>query len=161
MKNLDIFTDGSHLDKLNNGRLGCGGVMVDRSSGEGYGVLLDKFGEELTSDYLENNFGSSKCSNPTAELIGVLRALQNFKIPSDAKITIHADYIGVKSWMEGKWRINESYLKEVKKQIDAEIKKQKLTGRIFFEWVKGHQTSTNGDAYWNNKVDLLAKGQSI
>ena len=40
MKIIDIYTDGSHLDKLNNGRLGCGGVMVDRTTGK----LLDEFG---------------------------------------------------------------------------------------------------------------------
>lgn len=160
MKVYDIYTDGSHLDKLNNGRLGCGGVMVDRNNG-GIGKLIDEFSQELTPEMLQREFGSSRCSNPTAELIGVLLALETFDIPSDSMITIHADYLGVKNWMEGTWKIKEPYIQEVANQIKEVIERKNLGGRIKYAWVKGHQSKSimDPDAHWNNYVDILAKGQ--
>ena len=61
----------------------------------------------------------------------------------------------------GTWKIKEPYIKKIKEEIDKEIKKKGLEGRIRFEWVKGHQNKScmDSDAYWNNMVDLLAKGQ--
>lgn len=167
-ENYDIFTDGSHLEKNKkmNGRLGCGGVLVCRGNGGvgslGRGSLVGQFGKELAPDYLKKEFGADECSNPTAEMIGVLQAIMEFgpSIPKDAQITVYADYIGVKFWMEGKWRIKEPYIKKVKEAIDRAIKDQHLTGRIKYEWVKGHQSpSANREAYWNNVVDGLAKGE--
>ena len=52
---IEIYTDGSHLDKQNNGRLGCGGVMVDRRIGNGVGKLLDEFSDELPPSYMLYN----------------------------------------------------------------------------------------------------------
>ena len=156
---ISIYTDGSHLDKLNNGRLGCGGVMIEDKS-SGYGKLIDSFGTELTPSYMIKEYGSDKCSNPTAEMIGVLCALKKFNVPSNAKeIVIYADYIGVREWCNNKWKIKEPYIKKVKQQIDDIIGQKNLVGKIRFEWVKAHQKSINKDSYWNNYVDLLAKGK--
>lgn len=158
---INIYTDGSHLDKQNNGRLGCGGVMVQDDSAGKYGTILDKYSQELTPDYMQAEYGSKNCSNPTAEMIGVLMALSNFNIPSNAsKVVVFADYIGVREWCTGKWRIKEPYIKKVKGQIDDVIKRKGLTGKISFKWVKAHQRTINKDSYWNNYVDLLAKGQT-
>ena len=155
---IDIYTDGSHLDKLNNGRLGCGGVMVDRTTGK----LLDEFGEELTPDFMKKEFGADKCSNPTAEMVGLLYALRKFDIPKDVDLVVcYADFVGVKSWMQGDWQCKEPYLKKVKEAIDREINKKGLRGKMQYEWVKAHQTKaaikTDRNAYWNDKVDSLAK----
>ena len=160
MKKIDVYTDGSHLDKLNNGRLGCGGIMVDRSAG-GLGKELDRFSMELKPEYMKQEFGADKCSNPTAEMVGALMALRNFNFPPDTEIIIKADYSGVREWYMGTWKIKEPYIKKIKEEIDKEIKKKGLEGRIRFEWVKGHQNKScmDSDAYWNNMVDLLAKGQ--
>lgn len=161
MKQFDVYTDGSHLDKQNNGRLGVGGVIVNLS-GPGMGTILGKFSNELKQDYMYDNFGASKCSNPSAELVGVLFALREFSKfwgPLD-KVVIHADYLGVKEWMTEKWRIKEPYIAKIKSEIDKEIMKQGLQGRLSYEWVKGHQKfdGVNPDIYWNNYVDSLAKG---
>lgn len=155
MSKIDIYTDGSHLDKLNNGRLGCGGVMIIG------GIKADEFSEELKPDWLTTNYGSSTVSNPTAEMLGLLTALRKFNIPKGVDVVIHADYIGVKSWMEGSWKIKEPYLKKIKSDIDKEIAKKGLSGRIEFKWVKGHQKASvlDPDARWNNYVDHLAKGE--
>lgn len=157
MSKIDIYTDGSHLDKQNNGRLGCGGVMIVD------GKLVDKFSVELKPTWLVSNYGSSTVSNPTAEMLGLLTALTQFDIPSGEIVTIHADYLGVKSWMEGTWKIKEPYLKKIKFDIDKIIKKKGLLGKIEYKWVKGHQKASvlDPDAMWNNFVDKLAKGENV
>lgn len=162
MKRFDIYIDGSHLDKQNSGRLGIGGVLVDLS-GPGMGRVIGEFTQELSPEYMSFTFGADKCSNPSAELTALLIALLKFKKlygPSDI-LVVHADYIGVKSWMEGAWKIKETYIAKIKSDIDDEIRKQNLRGRISYEWVKGHQSkkSTDPDAFWNNYVDKLAKGE--
>ena len=162
MKQFDIYIDGSHLNKQHNGRLGIGGVLVDLNSTEKMGKLLNKFSIELTPEYMKFSFGADKCSNPSAELTALLQALYQFKGsygPSD-KIVIHADYLGVKEWMTGTWKIKEPYIARIKADIDKEINKQGLQGRIEYKWVKGHQKDLNNpDIYWNNFVDSLAKGK--
>lgn len=162
MRQFDIYIDGSHLDKQHNGRLGIGGVLVDLNGAGIKGQELNRFSTELTPEYMSQHFGASKCSNPSAELTALLHALINFKGsygPGD-KVVIHADYLGVKEWMTGNWKVKEPYIAKIKDEIDKEIKKQGLTGRIEYKWVKGHQrdNGTDPDIFWNNRVDLLAKG---
>ena len=149
---IEVYTDGSHLDKQNNGRLGCGGVMVDGFK------KIDEFSQELTPDWLKKNYRTDKVSNPTAEMLGVLIALRNFDFPKEGDVTFRCDYIGVPSWLLGKWRVKEPYLQAIKNDIEYEIRRKGLVGRIHFEWVKAHQKSATREAYWNNYVDLLAKG---
>lgn len=159
MKEAHIYTDGSHLDKQNNGRLGCGGVLVMS------GKLIDTFSVELPPSYMKDKFGADKCSNPSAELVAVYFALLAFEkyLKGVDSIILHADYLGVSNWMNGSWKINEKYIQAIKNEIDKEIKRQKLTGCISYSWVKGHQTNTmkGTDAYWNNFVDKLAKGKDF
>lgn len=152
---LDIYTDGSHLDKQHGGRLGIGGVIVNRNK------LLGQFSKELTPTYMKSNFDADNCSNPSAELVAVLIALRNFKefLRSVDSVLIHADYIGVKEWMTGNWRIKEKYIANIKAAIDEEIDSQDLNNKIQYTWVKGHQKADSIEAYWNNYVDKLAKGE--
>lgn len=157
MKTVHIYTDGSHLDKQHNGRLGCGGVLVVDDK------LVDTFGIELSSDYMNKKFGSSTCSNPSAELVAVYFALLAFEkyLKGVDSIIIHADYVGVGNWMTGAWKTKEDYIKNIKTLVESEIKKQNLVSKIKYSWVKGHQINPQPgtDAYWNNFVDKLAKGK--
>lgn len=154
--NYEIFTDGSHLDKQNNGRLGIGGVILK----EGDSKILDEFSEELTKDYMLMEYGTVTASNPTAELIAVLRALQKFrpiiKSPNNT-VRVYADFRGVSEWMNGNWKTKEPYIKKIKDLILEEIQRQGYN--IEFRWVKGHQSVMSREAKWNNYVDKLAKGQ--
>lgn len=162
MKQFDIYIDGSHLDKQHDGRLGVGGALVDLSGGGTMGKLINKFAIELTPKYMSISFGASKCSNPSAELVALLIALREFKGsfgPNDL-VVVHADYLGVREWMTGAWKIKEPYIARIKNDIDEEISKQELRNRIKFQWVRGHQKdNSNPDVYWNNFVDTLAKGE--
>ena len=153
-----IYTDGSHL-KHTTGRLGIGGILTEDSKKE-----IDSFSIEVPTDYLKDNYGTSDVSNPTCEMLAVLAALRNFKgqIKRGDEVVLKADYQGVREWNLGNWKIKAPYIAKIKADIDAEIKAQGLQGRISFEWVKAHQSRSvlDPDAIWNNKVDLLAKGES-
>jgi len=153
-----IYTDGSHL-KHTTGRLGIGGILTEDSKKE-----IDSFSIEVSTQTMIEEFGTSDVSNPTCEMLAVLVALKKFKgqIKKTDEVVMKADYVGVKAWNEGTWKIKAPYIAKIKAAIDAEIKTQGLQGRISFEWVKGHQNRSvlDPDAVWNNKVDLLAKGES-
>ena len=159
MKEVHIYTDGSHLDKQHGGRLGCGGVLVVD------GKAIKTFSKELTGAYMKMMFGSDKCSNPSAELTAVYLALKEFRkeLKGANKIIFHADFSGVKEWMTGKWKVKEVIIKNIKAKVDEEIAAQGLADKISFEWVKGHQSlrdNKDPHAYWNSYVDKLAKGDS-
>lgn len=149
MKTIDIYTDGSHL-KHTSGRLGIGGVMIENEK------IVSEFSQEINPEYLKFMYGTSDCSNPTAEMLAILMALKNFsgRLGRYQKIIFHADYLGVKNWMEGTWKVKASYIQLIKNDILEEIKTQGLTGKISFEWVKGHSGQV-----WNEYVDKLAKGE--
>lgn len=160
MKEFHIYTDGSHLDKLKGGRLGCGGVITTET-----GKYVDDFSMELTTDFMLKNFGSDECSNPSAELVAVYFALVRFEkyLKKADKVVIYSDYMGVKEWMTGGWKVNEKYIENIKTWNECEIKRQKLEGKVEFRWVKGHQKFNlkGSDSYWNNKADVLAKGGKL
>lgn len=156
MKKFKIYTDGSHL-KHTTGRLGIGGILLDERG------VVDSFSMEISIEYLKKTYGTSDVSNPTCEMLATLFALRNFKkyFGSRDQICMKADYNGVQNFILGNWKIKAPYIQKIKDEIDKEIDSQNLRGRIYFEWVKGHQKKSvlDPDAYWNNQVDLLAKGQ--
>ena len=153
---IEIYTDGSHFKgKGGSGRLGIGGILVKN------GTIVNKFSTEITKQYLKLFYGTDDCSNPTMEMLAVLYALYKFKndIKSNDSVEIKMDYLGVKEWMTGNWKINKPYIAKIKNDIDNEIKKQNLKGKISFKWVKSHQKGTDPDIIFNNMVDVLAKGE--
>ena len=95
------------------------------------------------------------------EMLAVLYALYNFKdeIKGSDSVELKMDYLGVREWMTGKWKINKPYIAKIKNDIDEEIKNQGLKGKISFKWVKSHQKGTDPDIIFNNLVDVLAKGE--
>lgn len=169
MKALHIYTDGSHLNKQNKrlSRLGCGGVLVDPNGGGKFGRNLNEFSERLDPLYMKQYYGTDDCSNPTAEMMGVLIALDRFKDslidPSVDNIKIFADYEGVKYWMTEVWTAKKPYIRRIKDEINTILQEYGISEKVEFEWVKGHQSVmmvfNDMDAYWNDYVDHLAKGE--
>lgn len=165
MKQLDLYTDGSHF-KRGSGRLGIGGVLVDLTQQGPLGRKIEEFGVELNPGELRSHFGpgAETCSNPTAELTAVLVSLRNFidQIKTADIVYVHADYIGVREWMDNRWKTKEPYIANIKKEIEKFINNEGLRGKIKYAWVKGHQKNSliNPDIYWNNYVDGLAKGEN-
>ena len=152
MKVRYIYTDGSHFKgKGGSGRLGIGGVIVDPDQGPN-GKELAHFSTEILPKFVQTHYGTTDVSNPTMEILAALQALDEFKdkIDSDTRIIMRQDYLGVSSWMTGKWRITKPYILKIKEEIDRTIRSRGLT--VEWEWVKGHQKSTSTEAYWNNVV---------
>ena len=159
MKIRYIYTDGSHFKgKGGSGRLGLGGVIVDPDIGPN-GKELGHFSIEILPEFMKLHYGTADTSNPTMELLAALQALDEFKglYDSNTRIIMRQDYLGVSSWMTGKWKITKPYIRKIKEEIDKTIRDRNLT--VEWEWVKGHQKATSTEAYWNGVVDLLAKGE--
>ena len=153
---IEIYTDGSHFKGKNgSGRLGIGGILVKN------GNVCKKFSTEITKQYLKLYYGTEDCSNPTMEMLAVLYTLYNFKddIKHNDSVEIKMDYLGVREWMTGNWKINKPYIAKIKNDIDEEIRNQNLKGKISFKWVKSHQKGVDPDVIFNNMVDNLAKGK--
>lgn len=151
--NYVIYTDGSDL-KHTTHRMGVGGVLLKD------GQLIDSFGYELGHDYLKDHFGTTDCSNPTAEMVAARVALELWgsKFNPGDKVELKADYIGVREWMTGKWKINKGYIRKVYQEIKDLEKESGVS--ITWTWIKGHQTGPSlygTDKYWNDEVDKLAK----
>ena len=154
--NYTIYTDGSDL-KHTTHRMGIGGILVD----PGKDTVLDQFSEELPLKYLKFKYGTSDCSNPTAEMIAVKRALEiwtrKFK-PGD-HIDMYQDYLGVSEWLQGTWKAKKPYIKTLVTEIHGILRK--LQVHVDWHWVKAHQGSraTSKEAAYNEVVDKLAKGE--
>lgn len=155
MKNLVIYTDGSHL-KHTTGRLGIGGILVDEDTGK----VIDKFSEELSIDWLKKNYGTSDVSNPTCEMLATLKALEYFSnhIKDANSVCMKADYNGCQNFNTYKWNARLPYIKQIRDETQDKIKSLGLKDKVSFAWVKGHQTVLSRDAMFNDMVDKLAKG---
>jgi ribonuclease HI len=160
MRNISIYTDGSHL-KHTTGRLGIGGVMVDDDTNQ----ELGRFSETLGLDWLKENYGTSDVSNPTCEMLANLWALRKFgKTLKDGDIVkMKADFMGVQNFNLGTWKARLPYIAKIKGETDKERANLSKGVVLEFQWVKAHQKksilSTDRDAYWNDVVDKLAKGE--
>ena len=163
MKIYHIYTDGSHFKNGGSGRLGIGGILIDPDKNLPRGEIKEKFSMEILKDYLKIHYGTEDCSNPTMEMMAVLTALREFKgfFGKQDKIILMMDYEGVKYWLDGTWQAKKSYIRQLRDEIKKEISSQGLD--IEFKWIRGHQklTSISNEAYWNNEVDKLAKGEDI
>lgn len=154
--NYTIYTDGSDL-KHTTHRMGVGGILVDTAQGK----ILDQFSEEIPLKYLKLRYGTTDCSNPTAEMIAVRRALEiwsrKFK-PGD-HIDMYQDYLGVSEWLQGTWKAKKSYIKDLTDEIHEAIRKLRI--HIDWHWVKAHQArrGASQEAIYNDLVDRLAKGK--
>jgi ribonuclease HI len=156
MSEFTIYTDGSHL-KHTSGRLGIGGILLQD------GKEVDKFSKEIDINFLKKNYDTCEVSNPTCEMLASLEAIKVFgpKMKPSDTITLKADYMGVKCFNDGTWQAKLPYIYKIREEIRSELVKIGLWKKLKFEWIKGHQTGIieGSDAYWNSKVDLLAKGQ--
>lgn len=155
MKTFIIYSDGSDF-KHTTHRLGIGAVLVDPETGN----QVDSLSSQVSEDYLQCFYGTSDCSNPTMEMLAARIALEKFssKIPSGSKVILKADYMGVSKWIRKEWKINKPYIQKINTEI-SELIIKKYSGNVSAEWIPGHQKSGSTDAYWNDVVDKLAKGQ--
>ena len=131
---LQVYVDGSYSKDQNRAGFGC--VFVKD------GIILKEFSLETSIPPNDNLW------NVSAEIAGVLYAVDwcvEKRIPS---VNIFYDYEGLRSWYDGSWKATKpttinyvNKMNELKKSIHIEFSK-----------VKAH----SGD-YFNEKADDLAK----
>lgn len=145
MKQYKLYTDGSHL-KGGSDRLGIGAVLVESPRD----VMLDQLSVMVDRSEFRTRYGTEDVSNPTMEMLAVYVALSRFsEVLTGNSVEILADYIGVREWMTGKWKITKPYIRKIKEDIDLLISEYNIT--LKFTWIKGH----SGDRF-NDAADLLA-----
>lgn len=132
--NLRVYVDGSYSESQKRAGFGC--VFVRNET-----ILKEVYKETLVSS-------NDNLWNVSAEIAGVLYAIEwciKKKIPS---IDIYYDYEGLRSWYDGSWKTNkETTINYVKKMNDF-----KKYININFIKVKAHSGN-----YFNEKADILAK----
>lgn len=155
--NYVIYTDGSDL-KHTTHRMGIGGVLVDPRQDK----IIESFSEELPLKYLKFKYGTSDCSNPTAEMIAVRRSLELWsrKFKAGDHIDMYQDYMGVSEWLQGNWEAKKPYIKTLVTEIHELLRKSQI--QVDWHWVKAHQgrNATSREAAYNEIVDKLAKGEN-
>lgn len=131
---LIAYVDGSY-DKRTK-RAGFGAVLIDKNE------VIKEVREETNIDPEDNLW------NVTAEIEGVLFAV-NYAIDNGyEKIHVHYDYAGLEKWAKKEWRANK---KTTKRYQD---KMQELMQQIKVDFIK--VAAHTGDFY-NERADDLAK----
>ena len=139
---IEIYTDGSH--QRSKDYLGIGAWCRYREID--YSLSLTVSAELLkTYDVFD-----TCCSNPTAEFVAfaeVLKRLEN--APESIVLHFFADFIGVKSWIEGTWKAKEPYIIKIRDICLARMKR--MRAKVMISHVKGHSNN-----YGNDRADELA-----
>ena len=159
---VKIYVDGS--DIKGTGAIGFGAVY--KFNGQEYGLSGTEQGEDIKQ--LQDMFPTMKFSNPTMEMLGLVKTLESF-VGTSQHISIFQDYSGAVNydglWQKSEgsqqratkpWKAKEVYTKylvaraaEAIKQIEAK------GGSVKLNWVKGH----SGDAM-NDAADRFAKDRN-
>lgn len=155
-KIIEIYTDGSHQKHTDN-YIGFGAYCkyIDKEF-----KLSGTVDEDILKFYdIKDDI---KISNPTAEFLGfaeVLRILYtnlvDKKLLYKYKIIFKIDYIGIREWMNDKWKCKEIYISNIKNKCLKFIESLKNI-EIIVEHISGHT-----GIYGNEQADILAKSSII
>lgn len=148
MDYIKVYTDGS--DIKGTGKIGYGAYI-------NYGGAEYRMSGISDQDDFKKFYNiSDNVSNPTMELMALLKVLVQFK-DHDLNIEILADYMGVQKWVSGEWKAKKTYI------IDMVSRVRKLINRINgnggsvkLTWVKGHSGNIG-----NDEADLVAKDRMV
>jgi len=139
IKDVTIYTDGSHLGKKDAGKVGAGGVSIYNNTEYMFCMNVD-----------QDRYPAA--SNPVAEVFAASLVVKAFMgLPVNLKIV--ADYQGVKEWLTGNWKTKNKNIKSIVTEATICIKSIcDAGGTVSFEWIKGHTGNV-----MNDKADEMAK----
>lgn len=148
MDYIKVYTDGS--DIKGTGKIGYGAYI-------NYGGVEYRMSGISDQDDFKKFYNvSDNVSNPTMELMALLKVLVQFK-DENLNIEIFADYMGVQKWVSGEWKAKKPYIIDMVSRVRNLIEKiNKNGGSVRLTWVKGH----SGDI-GNDEADLVAKDRRV
>lgn len=148
MDYIKVYTDGS--DIKGTGKIGYGAYI-------NYGAVEYRMSGISDQDDFKKFYNvSDNVSNPTMELMALLKVLVQFK-DENLNIEIFADYMGVQKWVSGEWKAKKPYIIDMVSRVRNLIEKiNKNGGSVRLTWVKGH----SGDI-GNDEADLVAKDRRV
>ena len=160
-KPIEIYSDGS--DIKGTGRIGFGAVFVH--NGKEYSLSGTEASEDVA--HMKRLFPEAKFSNPTMEMLALVKALENFTGRGE-HIIINQDYKGAVNYnglwdkSEGSaqrdpkpWKSKEAYITYlVNRAEDAIASIEEAGGSVKLTWVKGHSGNI-----MNEKADQAAKAR--
>jgi ribonuclease HI len=158
---IKIYSDGS--DIKGTGKVGFGAVY--EYNNKEYALTGTEEGFEVKD--LQKMFPEAKFSNPTMEMLALVRVLQSFSNNSE-HLSIYQDYKGAVNYNElwnysegsqqresKPWNAKESYIKYLVAQaVDAIKKIETNGGSVKINWVKGHAGNK-----MNDRADFYAKSR--
>ena len=120
-----------------------------RTKRAGFGAVIILNGEVIHEASKETKVNEAdNLWNVSAEISGVLYAVEYAVKHNYSKIHVHYDYMGLEKWATNEWRAN----KETTKAYQEKIQKLMQQIEVDFIKVKAH----TGD-YYNERADDLAK----
>jgi ribonuclease HI len=159
---VKIYVDGS--DIKGTGAIGFGAVY--RFNNKDYGLSGTEQGEDIKQ--LQEMFPTLKFSNPTMEMLGLVKTLESF-VGTSQHLAIFQDYSGAVNYdglwqrSEGSaqravkpWKAKEAYTKYLVDRAVAAIKQiEAAGGSVKLNWVKGHSGNS-----MNDLADVYAKDRN-
>jgi ribonuclease H-related protein len=129
MRNIKIYTDGSHLKGTSKVTYGI--CLVEGEVERTHSGIID-------TDYFLKVYGE-EVSNPTAELYAAAKAMNLIQNIKDANLIVYSDYKGVQEWINGNWKAKKPYIKDILAHTLEYINIFASNGsNVIFEHVPGH-----------------------
>jgi ribonuclease HI len=145
---IQIYTDGS--DIKGTGKIGYGAYIKYNN------VEYRMSGVSNQEDFKKFYKMKENVSNPTMELMALLKVLVQFK-DTDLDIEVLADYMGVQKWISGEWKAKKIYIADMTRRVRNLIDIiNNNGGSVTLTWVKGHSGN-----YGNDQADIVAKDRNV
>jgi ribonuclease HI len=153
---IEIYTDGSHFKHQGKfGGKGCGAYCLWQ--GINYELAFPVTKNTIKKYNIKEDFLDT-ISNPTAEFLAFAEVLSYFvskDIRSNLSIRFCIDYIGIESWMSGKWKAKETYIILIRDACRKMLKNISAKVEIIYVPSKSNEGNLRADylAKSGNNID--------
>ena len=132
---LIAYVDGAYCKNITTKAYGIGIVLIHPNNYKETFSLKGKEAIEL--------------HNVAAEICSAMHAMKKAKDNGYKTLRLHYDYVGIKHWLDGTWKIKNKYIK-----MYYEFYRDRIEPYLDVEFIKVKSHSKN---HYNDEADLLAK----